>query len=255
MKILLSPAKTVKFDQKISSRIDFSIPIFIKEATTINDILKNKTITELSGIMGISDKLSIQTYTRVKNYKVEHSLNTSKQAGFIFFGEVYKNLNISSLEQNDIDYLQKNLFILSGFYGVLKPLDIIQPYRLEMGTDIDINGKKNLYKFWTNKITDYINNNTKEKEEIIINLASQEYSKVINRKKLKPKIIDIYFKEYRKGGEYKNIPFYAKKARGLMLNFLAKNKIFYEKDLKCFCLDNYTFDLENSDEYSYIFIR
>ncbi len=206
---ILSPAK--KLDTKTISPIsEYSQGIFLKEAQQLNQVLKEKSPNELSNLMNISNKLGELNWQRNQEWQLPFDLKNAKQAIYLFNGDAYVGLDARTISDNKMDYLQNSLHILSGQYGILKPLDLIQPYRLEMGTKLAFDNFKNLYDFWGNKITEYINNELKE-SDYLINLASNEYFKVINKKLVKPTIITPIFKDF-KNGKLKVISFFAKKA-------------------------------------------
>ncbi len=254
MKILISPAKSLNLnpiDKPVeSSNIDFK-----DEAWEIAKVLKQKSPKELMKLMNISEKLAELNWSRNQDYTKDFSNEKSKQAIFMFNGEVYNAIEAERMNNSELKYLQKNLRILSGQYGLLKPLDLIMPYRLEMGTKLSVNNSKNLYDFWRDKITQKLNSEL-EKNDIIVNLASEEYFKSINPKTLNAKIITPIFKDY-KNGKLKTISFFAKKARGLMVRYMAENNINNNNIelIKEFNTDGYLFDPKLSDEKNLIFIR
>ena len=248
MLALISPAKTLDFS-KIDG--DFTKPQMLDNSFKLIENLKNKSILEIQKLMKISEKLSILNYDRYQNFSKDFTSENSKAAIFAFKGDVYTGLNIESFDNEDIDFAKNSVRILSGLYGILKPLDLIQPYRLEMGTKLQVDNFKNLYQFWGDKISQEIN---KIESDFIINLASNEYFKAIDKKTLKAKIINMIFKE-TKNGEFKIIGIHAKKARGRMINFIVKNRINNPQDLQQFNLDGYNFKPELSDETNLVWIR
>lgn len=254
MKIVISPAKSLDFSSVISEKTSTE-NFFKEEMFFINEELKQYSPKDLSQIMGISDKLAELNWQRNQAFSKEFTKENSRQAVFAFSGDVYEGLDVKSLDNQEIKKLQNTLFILSGLYGILKPLDLIQPYRLEMGTKIKLGNHPHLYDFWGDKITDFLNENL-QKDELFINLASNEYFSVINPKKLKTKIITPIFKDY-KGDDLKIISFYAKKARGLMVRYLVKNQIDSIDDLKLFNYEGYNFSLQHSnlEKNEIVFIR
>lgn len=253
MKIVISPAKSLNFDRKISTN-SYTLPIFQEEMKIINTELKKKTPNELSELMNISEKLADLNWQRNQEFSLPFSPENAKQAVYVFDGDVYDGLDVQSFENKEVEKLQQHLRILSGQYGLLKPLDLIQPYRLEMGTKIQIEKAKDLYEFWKDKITNAINHEINP-DELFINLASNEYFKAIDTKKLKTKVITPIFKDY-KGEELKIISFYAKKARGLMVRYIVKNDIKTIDDLKGFDYEGYTFSEKHSiKENELVFIR
>ncbi len=252
MLILLSPAKSLDYDTKFDVE-NFTIPHFAKETQKLALELKKFSISDLEKLMGISKKLAELNFFRFQNFENEYNLKNSRQSLLAFDGDVYARIDKGNFTKKDFDFAQKTVRILSGFYGVLKPLDLIQPYRLEMGTDFKKFQflSKNLYEFWGDKIADYFNDEAGGK--MIINLASEEYFSALNLKKVESKIINIAFKE-KKGDALKIIGINAKKARGLMTNFAIKNKISNPQDLKEFEEEKYRFEKKLSDESNWIFV-
>jgi cytoplasmic iron level regulating protein YaaA (DUF328/UPF0246 family) len=249
MKILLSPAKTLDFQTKVPT-LRNSEPIFVTQANEINQVLQSKTPKKLMELMDISDKLADLNWKRNQEWV---SIQDLRQAVYAFKGEVYVGLDAYSISELHWDYMQNSVRILSGQYGVLKPFDLIKPYRLEMGTALKLGKFKNLYQFWDAEITQAIGAEL-EKNEAVVNLASQEYFKVIQPSLLGNKIITPVFKDY-KGGTYKVISFFAKKARGLMTRFAIDHQIDDVNQLKTFSLDRYAFDESLSTEYEWVFTR
>ena len=251
---VISPAKSLDFVNKAPFS-DYSLPIFLKESQKIVNVLKDYSPKDLSKLMNISKDLGLLNASRYQNYMTPFNLENAKQAVFAFTGDVYKGLDAKSLTTNTIDYAQTHLKILSGLYGILKPLDLIQAYRLEMGTKISINNSISLYDFWSNNITSELNSNLENtNSQFLLNLASNEYSKSINMKLLNAQIITPIFKDW-KNGQYKIISFFAKKARGLMSNFVLENKIKNQNDLKAFDSEGYIFNEGFSTEKSLVFTR
>jgi len=253
MLILISPAKTLKTD--VSALTNSSIPEFIDNSDKLVARLKKLTPQKLGELMGISAKLAQINYERYQSWEVPFTSEDALNAIFAFRGEVYNGLDIDSFTQEDLDYTNNHLRILSGLYGLLKPMDAILPYRLEMGTKLKIGRNNNLYEYWGDKITLLINKQLKQsEEETIVNLASNEYFKVINTKKLKANIITPVFME-KKNGKYKVISIYAKKARGLMTAFILKNRIQSAEEIKHFDLDGYIFNDDLSKKSKIAFTR
>ncbi|HLS12731.1 MAG TPA: peroxide stress protein YaaA [Flavobacteriaceae bacterium] len=253
MKILVSPAKTM--DYKTDLPIDtYTQPKFIKEAEELNNTLKALSKKEMSALMKISDNLTNLNYDRVRNFTLPFTTENARPAVFAFSGDVYVGLDAYTLPKSKFDLLQERLRILSGMYGVLRPLDLMQPYRLEMGTRLKVNGAANLYEYWGNSLTDMLNKEMKD-DELLVNLASNEYFKVINKKKLKAKLVTPIFKDF-KNGELKIIAFYAKKARGSMARYLVENDITDLDGIRSFDVDGYTFsESETTDSCNPVFIR
>ncbi len=253
MKILISPAKSLNLDQ-IPKKTDSTEIVFRNEAWEIVKVLKQKSPKDLSDLMSISDNLADLNWSRNQEYKKGFNYSKSKQAIYAFNGEVYNGIDIETISSTALGYLQNNLRILSGQYGLLKPLDLIMPYRLEMGTKLSVNNSKNLYDYWDNKITEELNSELKE-DDIVVNLASNEYFKSIKKNLLNSNIITPVFKDY-KNGKLKTISFFAKKARGLMVRYMAENDVNNNIELlKEFNTNGYLFDPKLSDEKNFTFIR
>ena len=251
MLAIISPSKTQDFSQ---CDIDiFSQTRQIESSNELIGILKNKSKSQIAKLMSISEKLSELNFDRFQNFQLPFTLKNAKQAILAFKGDVYSGLDAESIEEDKFDYLQNSLRIISGYYGLLRPFDQILPYRLEMGTKLENENGNNLYKFWGDKITDVLNEDL-DKNDIIVNLASDEYFKSINRGKIKSKIITPVFKEF-KNGLYKVIAIYAKKARGLMSRFLIERKSTSIDDIKLFNIDGYSFDSNLSNDSQLVFTR
>lgn len=252
MKIVISPAKSLNFETEASTN-EFSQPIFLKEAERLSKLLKKKSARSLSKLMSISPALGQLNYERNQEWATPFALDNAKQSVFAFTGEVYRGLDVTSMEAEDISFLQDKLRILSGQYGVLKPLDLMQAYRLEMSTRLKVGVKPNLYKFWGSKITDALNEELEE-GELFVNLASNEYFKVLQPKSLKVPVITPIFKEF-KNGEYKVVMTFAKLARGLMVRYIVDHRIDSVDGLKGFHVNGYAYDDNLSTENELIFTR
>ncbi|MDB3963826.1 peroxide stress protein YaaA [Flavobacteriaceae bacterium] len=251
MKILISPAKSLDFENKVETSFN-TVPLFNDKAIQVNNSIKDLSAPDLSRLMTISPKLSDLNWLRNQDFQKNNS--KEKQAIFAFNGDVYDGIDANTISTSNHEKLQSTLRILSGLYGILKPFDKIKPYRLEMGTKISIDGSKNLYDFWKKNVTDSILKEIKE-EEIIINLASNEYFSVIDSSLIDNKIITPQFKDF-KNGKLKIISFYAKKARGLMTRFLIDNDIQSSSDIENFNSSGYTFSQsETADSTSPVFVR
>lgn len=254
MIVLLSPAKTLD-ETPLSNLKESTVPIFEKETQTLVKALQKKKKNSLKKLMHISDSLAELNVTRYTNFIEGYPNDNAKPAVFSFKGDVYQGFEADSLNKNDLKFAQKHVRILSGLYGVLKPYDYMQPYRLEMGTKLSTRKGKNLYQFWGNKITKSLNQELSSmKNPFIVNLASNEYFKSVQRKDINTNIYDIGFKEYR-NDKLTFISFNAKKARGLMARYIVKNRIKSPEDLKGFNLENYSYAEENSSEHSLLFVR
>ena len=253
MKIFISPAKSLDLTSK-TPIIEETQPHFINEANKLNSVLKQKSVKILSGLMHLSEKLSQLNWERNKNFKTPFTTENSRPAIFTFNGDVYSGLDAFSLPKKRFTFLQDNLRIISGLYGMLRPFDLIQPYRLEMGTLLKVGNNNSLYEFWKKKITNQINDEI-DKEEIIVDLASKEYSSAIDFKSIKNKVISPVFKDF-KNGKLKIISFYAKKARGTMSRFLIEKEAKSINDILEFSTDGYSYSHdETKDEKSPVFTR
>ena len=252
MKILISPAKSISMDS-ISIEHNTSTAHFLEQSEYLVKKLKKYSVKKLIDLYKVSEDIARLNHDRFANWESPTEEKESfKAAAYAFTGEVYRGLEINELDKNEVEYLQENLRILSGLYGMLKPLDRIYPYRLEMGTKIQITPKqKGLYKFWGDKLTDFLN---QEESELVLNLASNEYFKAINTKKLKAQLITAQFKEF-KNGQYKVLMTYAKHARGEMAKYCAKNKITDKEQLKLFDYEGYQFMPNLSTEEEFVFAR
>ena len=252
MKILLSPAKSLDFKSKLPTDRSSNI-CFEKEAAYLNLILKSKSPADLSDLMSISSKIADLNYERNHSWSLPFTNTNARQAIYAFSGDVYRGLDAYSIDDRSIDFLQKSVRIISGLYGLIKPLDLIQPYRLEMGTKLAFDSNKNLYDFWRKKITEQINSEL-ESDEPVLNLASNEYFKAVDNKVINTDVYSANFKQL-KNGEYKTIAIFSKKARGLMTRFIVDNKITDVNDLKSFDYDGYMFQESLSSERDMIFTR
>lgn len=252
MKLVLSPAKSLDFDTELPIKKQ-SEAVFLDEAAQINKLLKKQSVKKLGELMSISPDLSELNYQRNQDWRLPFKEEGSRPAVYAFNGDVYRGLDAYSITEDKIDTLQNTVRILSGLYGILKPLDLIMPYRLEMGTKFPVGKSKDLYQFWKSKVTTFLNNEMTE-DEVLLNLASNEYFKAVDKKQLKAKMIDVDFKEF-KNGSYKTISFFAKYARGLMARFVVDHQIENVEDLKAFDLDNYKFDANLSTTNKLVFTR
>lgn len=252
MKIIVSPAKSLEEERKLPTSRGTQ-PHFLEESIQLNRKLARMSKSEISKLMNISDKLAELNYDRYQDYDEANKQN-SRPAIYLYNGDVAKGLDPYSLPTEKLDDLQHTLRIISGLYGILKPLDLIQPYRLEMGIKLSGRGYANLYDFWREKITDSLNKEM-TKDELFINLASNEYFKAIDKKKLKPDIISPVFKDF-KNGKLKIISFYAKKARGAMVRYILDHNSASLSDLKGFDYMDYRFSEQYTEkENEPVFIR
>ncbi|WP_057939258.1 peroxide stress protein YaaA [Algoriphagus resistens] len=250
MLILISPAKTLDYSTSVFK--DSTQPDFQTDTHSLVRIMKKKSAKEISELMHISDNLGELNDERFKRFQKEFTAENSKQAILAFKGDVYTKIDVDEYSKADFDFAQKHLRILSGLYGLLKPLDLIQPYRLEMGIKLENRKGKNLYEFWGKKIAKAINEVANG--QTVVNLASQEYFKAVHRKTLKSPLITIEFKEF-KDGDYKIIGFFAKQARGMMSNFAIKNRITDAEQLKIFNEGGYEFSEQMSSQTNWVFTR
>ena len=252
MKIVISPAKSLDLESTIPTKKN-SQPQFLEESQKLSTVLKKKSPKKIGELMSISQNLSELNWQRNQDWKLPFTTENARQAVYAFKGDVYIGLDAYSIPENKLDQLNDKLRILSGLYGVLKPFDLIQPYRLEMGTKLKVGRKDNLYQFWDNRVTDALKTEMQE-GEILVNLASNEYYKVIKPKLIENTIITPHFKDY-KNGKLKIISFFAKKARGMMVRFIIDNDINDAASLKGFDYDGYGYSEELSSEYEFIFVR
>ena len=252
MLVIISPAKTLDFSDNIPVNTAFYIPDFINEANELVGVLQKYSAKKLSDLMSLSDKLAELNYNRFQEFSFDNqNKSMHKQAIFAYKGDVYEGLEVQDYKLEELEFINSNLRIISGLYGLLKPLDLIQPYRLEMGIRLPNDHGKNLYEFWCDKITNKLN---QEKGDFIINLASQEYSSSIIMEKLQKQMINIVFKESYKDS-YKIVGIHAKKARGVCANYIMRNRIDKCEDIKSFCLNGYKFMPDMSSNNEYIFVR
>jgi cytoplasmic iron level regulating protein YaaA (DUF328/UPF0246 family) len=254
MLTLLSPAKTLDFDNPSPTQV-CTKPEFLDFSQDLISGLSKLEVDQIQSLMGLSPKLAALNHERFKSWSKTHQQNTSKQALLAFKGDVYEGLKAWKFSQNDFKYSQSHLRILSGLYGILKPLDLIQAYRLEMGTVYANPAGKDLYAFWGDKISNALIKDLKNaKSHTILNLASQEYSKAAQLHKTGAKIVSPVFKD-EKNGTFKIISFYAKKARGMMANFIITNQIDAEQELLSFKSDGYAYSPDHSTNEEPVFLR
>jgi len=253
MIILLSPAKTLDFTE--SPMGTHSDPRLLKDSSKLVKVLKKKSVTDLKTLMKVSDNIATLNVERFQQFSTPFTPENSKQSILAFKGDVYQGMEAHTFDEEDHEFAQAHVRILSGLYGILRPMDLMQPYRLEMGTKLK-NGKfKNLYEFWDNRITKLINEDLANTEgESIINLASKEYFHSVKAKELKGQLIHIHFREKR-GDKFKVIAFNAKKARGAMAKQIVKYKITDETHLKSLEVNGYVFNESMSDETNYTYIK
>ncbi|GAB3242302.1 YaaA family protein [Chitinimonas naiadis] len=254
MLFVLSPAKTLDFETPAQTR-KFTLPEFTEHSSRLIEVLKQKSPAEIGQLMSISDPLAALNVARYQAWSPEFTPANSKQAIFAFMGDVYEGLDAASLASKDLDRAQQKLRILSGLYGLLRPLDLMQPYRLEMGTRLASPGGKNLYEFWGDTITDALNLElATQKSPVLVNLASDEYFKSVKPRKLKARLVECVFEDF-KNGKYKIISFYAKRARGLMARYALQHRIDKVDGLRDFDVDGYRYEAEISSPDRLIFRR
>lgn len=253
MLMIISPAKTLDYESPLATETHTQ-PDFLDDACELVDQLKELEPHQICNLMDISDKLGQLNAERFQNWHTPFTPDNARQAVLAFKGDVYTGLDAESFSEDDFQFAQKHLRILSGLYGLLKPLDLMQPYRLEMGTKFENTRGKDLYAFWGSKITEALNQQLAEDDQVLVNLASNEYFKSVKKRELDARLITPQFKDW-KNGKYKMISFYAKKARGLMCRYAIQNQINKAEDLKGFNLDGYYFSEDQSDNNNWVFLR
>ena len=240
MLFLLSPAKSLDYETPVGD-VPHTEPLFVKQSTRLIKLLREKSAEDISEMMDLSEALSTLNVQRYKAWKPKFTAENSKQAVLAFDGDVYGGLDAKTLKAKDMAWAQDHVRILSGLYGVLRPLDWMQPYRLEMGTRLGNPGGSNLYQFWGSQISEFLNQELAgDKTPVVVNLASQEYFKAVDLKALKARVVECVFEEY-KNGQYKVISFMAKRARGLMARYAVTHHITSVKKLEAFNLEGYAF--------------
>jgi uncharacterized protein len=252
MKIVISPAKSLDYESPLPTE-RFTQPDFLSYSENIQKTLKKKSAKSLSELMHISDNLARLNYQRNQEWQLPFTPQNARPALYAFKGTVYEGLDAYSLPIDKIDQIQNKLRILSGLYGLLKPLDLMKPYRLEMGTKLKLGSKENLYKFWGNTLTEALKLEMKT-DEVLINLASNEYFRVLQPKVLQRTIVTPVFKDFS-NGKLKVVAFFAKKARGMMLRYIIDNNIEKTEDLKAFDRAGYRFDANLSSDVQLVFTR
>lgn len=251
MKILLSPAKMMSLETKADWKA--TTPQFLEYSQEIMNVMKEMNATDLENLMKISKDIANMNVERNQEWNVKPTPKQSISAALAFKGEVYRALDAETLSEEAQKYMNTNVFLLSGLYGMLRPTDKIMLYRLEMGSKLDVNGSKNLYGFWKGILTPFFNSKLK-KDEFILNLASNEYAKVLDKKALKVPIVEVEFQDY-KDGKLKKIMMYFKHARGAMARYCAENNVQTLDEVKAFDVDGYRFDENLSKENLLIFTR
>jgi cytoplasmic iron level regulating protein YaaA (DUF328/UPF0246 family) len=253
MLTVISPAKTLDFESQPHTT-QHSQAAFLKQSQLLINDLKKLSTSEVASLMKLSDKLAGLNAARFQQWQAPFDLDNAKQAVLAFQGDVYTGLDASTLDDKSLEFAQQHVRILSGLYGVLKPLDLMQAYRLEMGTKFANSKGNNLYQFWGSQIGDFLEADPAMADGILINLASNEYFKAVNAKKLNARVITPAFKDW-KNGQYKMISFYAKKARGLMTRYIIDHNIDQAEQLKNFDSEGYRYSLDMSEGDNWVFIR
>lgn len=255
MLIVVSPAKTLDYETPLPAFVNATQPLHVNEAAELIAVLKEKTPAEIASLMSLSDKLASLNVARYQQWRPQFAEPDARPALFAFKGDVYTGLDVSRFDAPDLAHAQQHLRILSGLYGLLRPLDYMRPYRLEMGTDLTTPRGKNLYEFWSDALTQALNSTLAEQnDEVLINLASQEYFRAINPKKLSGRIITPQFRD-EKNGQFKIISFFAKKARGQMAAWLIQQRITTPEALQGYDVDGYRFDASLSRPDAPVFTR
>ncbi|MCQ4313145.1 peroxide stress protein YaaA [Pseudomonas stutzeri] len=254
MLMVISPAKTLDYDTPPTTK-RFTQPEHLDHAQQLIDQLRDLSPQQVSELMHLSDKLAALNVARFGGWTAEFTPGNAKQALLAFKGDVYTGLNASDFSEQDFDFAQKHLRMLSGLYGILRPLDLMQPYRLEMGTKLANARGKDLYAFWGERISGWLNEAlASQGDDVLLNLASNEYFGAVKRKALNARVIDVDFKDL-KNGQYKIISFYAKKARGLMSRYVIKERIEQPEQLKNFAYDGYRYSPDDSSTDHLVFLR
>lgn len=254
MLFLLSPAKSLDYESPLPPH-PHTAPLFVKQSQALIAVLRTQSPQQIAELMSLSDKLSALNVARYQAWSTRATVKNARQAVLAFDGDVYGGLDARSLGDVHLAWAQDHLCILSGLYGVLRPLDLMQPYRLEMGTRLANPQGRDLYQFWGTQISDYLNKRLRSDiSPVVINLASQEYFKAVDTKALKARVIECVFEEY-KGGHYKIVSFFAKRARGLMARYAVTHGIVQPEDLRAFDTEGYAWDAAQSSAQRYVFRR
>ena len=257
MLIVVSPAKALDFDSPLATE-KYSQPSMLKRSKELVGVLSTKTPDDLRSLMSISDSLAELNFDRYQDWSTPFTTENSRPAILTFSGDTYIGLDAGAkFNERDFTHAQKTLRILSGLYGVLRPLDLIQPYRLEMGSKLETKSSKDLYGFWGSEITEKLNDDLLDSpgDSALINLASNEYFKSVNPEEIKGTLVTPTFLDRKEGGDYKMVSFYAKRARGSMASWIIRNRVKTTKDLKDFDEDGYRFDRDRSEPSAPVFLR
>ncbi|MBP3980478.1 MULTISPECIES: peroxide stress protein YaaA [unclassified Acidovorax] len=255
MLFLLSPAKSLDYETPLPEGLPHTLPQFVPQSTQLIEVLRDKSPQDIASLMGLSDKLAALNVARYQVWQPQFTAANSRQAVLAFNGDVYEGLQAQTLSGDDLQWAQQHLAILSGLYGVLRPLDRMQPYRLEMGTRLATAAGSNLYQFWGRQIAEHLNTCLRaDTTPVVVNLASQEYFKAVDCKALKARVIECVFEDW-KGGAYKIISFHAKRARGLMARYAITHRIATPHQLEAFDLEGYAFAPASSEPERLVFRR
>ncbi|MBS0390856.1 MAG: peroxide stress protein YaaA [Proteobacteria bacterium] len=255
MLFLLSPAKSLDYDSPLPEGLPHTRPVFVPEAERLIAVLREKSPQEVASLMSISDALAALNVARYAAWRPRFTAANARQAVLAFNGDVYEGLQAHTLSGDELDWAQQHLAILSGLYGVLRPLDWMQPYRLEMGTRLATEAGANLYQFWGARIAEHLSQRlAQDVTPVVVNLASQEYFKSVDRKALKARVIECVFEDY-KAGQYKIISFYAKRARGLMARYAVQHRVTTPRQLEGFDLEGYALHPASSTPERLVFRR
>ena len=259
MLFLLSPAKSLDYDTPLPDGLPHTTPPFVAQSSALIDVLRAQAPQDIASLMALSDKLAALNVARYQAWRPRFTAGNSRQAVLAFNGDVYEGLDARTLDLADLQWAQNHLAILSGLYGVLRPLDRMQPYRLEMGTRLATAAGSNLYQFWGSQIAEHLNTrlrapSAKADTPVVVNLASQEYFKAVDRKALKARVIECVFEDW-KSGNYKIISFFAKRARGLMARYAITHRVATPRQLEGFDLDGYAFAPASSGPERLVFRR
>jgi cytoplasmic iron level regulating protein YaaA (DUF328/UPF0246 family) len=254
MLALISPAKTLDYESALPTD-QHTLPRLLEHSQQLIDVSRKLSASEIASLMSVSEKIAQLNVARFRDWQPEFNFSNARQAIFAFKGDVYTGLDAYALSEQDIEFAQNHLRMLSGLYGLLRPLDLMIPYRLEMGTKLANARGHNLYEFWGDQITQLVNQDLAQaNSELLVNLASDEYYKAVKESKIQAEIIKPVFLD-QKNGKYKVISFYAKKARGLMARYMIQNQLQHAEDLKSFNTDGYYFDAASSSKAELVFKR
>ena len=254
MLFLLSPAKSLDYETPLGDQ-PHTLPMFVPQSKELIAVLRTQSPQQIAELMSLSDKLSALNVARYLAWSPKATPKNARQAVLAFNGDVYDGLDAKTLTPDDLAWAQDHVCILSGLYGVLRPLDLMQPYRLEMGMRLSNPGGKDLYQFWGTQIADYLNTRLRsDVSPVVINLASQEYFKAVDTKALKARVVECVFQDYS-AGQYKIVSFFAKRARGLMARYAATHRLVQPEQLRAFDVDGYAWAAAESTPERLVFRR